>query len=222
VYNERLPESLDGRRGAAENGVKESMAEKNPGTRSHEHEVEIRVPARIVWKALTDPKTLARWYVQKAEVEPRPGGRYWLSWGAEGVGEARIDVWEVNRRLRLVHLPFEGSPPLPDGGAIVEEFTLQDLGDSTLLRLVHSGIPDAPDWDAFFRGTDTGWDDYLEVLCDILEVGGEDEEEPSRPRAPKPTAPARRRKGGEGGDPGGRRFTTRRGSPDGFPGPRRV
>jgi len=93
------------------------MAEKKPATRSHEHEIEIGVPARVVWRALTEPKTLTRWYVEKADVEPRQGGRYRLSWGAEGDGEARIDVWEPNRRLRLVHLPFEGAPPMPDGWA---------------------------------------------------------------------------------------------------------
>ncbi len=166
------------------------MAEKKPATRSHEHEIEIGVPARVVWRALTEPKTLTRWYVEKADVEPRQGGRYRLSWGAEGDGEARIDVWEPNRRLRLVHLPFEGAPPMPDGCAIVEDFTLEEEDGTTLLRLVNSGIPETPEWDGFFTGTDSGWDGYFEFLRDMLEVGDDDEtdlgiEEDDSARAPR-------------------------------------
>jgi uncharacterized protein YndB with AHSA1/START domain len=180
------------------------MVEKNPGARSHEHEIEIRVPVREVWRALTEPKSLIRWYVEKAEMEPRQGGRYWVSWGAEGDGEARIDVWEVDRRLRLIHLPFVGAPPMPEGSAIVEDFSLEDRGGSTLLRLVNSGIPTTPEWDGFFKGTDSGWEDYFRFLRDMLEVGEEEEEEiveveePEPGRAPRPTGPTRRRKGSEG------------------------
>ncbi|MFH1680242.1 MAG: SRPBCC domain-containing protein [Candidatus Eisenbacteria bacterium] len=162
------------------------MAENSPGTRSHQHEIEICSPVRTVWSALTDPKILTRWYVDEAEVEPREGGRYWVSWGAEGEGEARIDVWEPDRRLRLAHLPFKGSPPIPEGGAVIEDFTLEERGETTVLRLVYSGIPSAPEWDGFFKGTDSGWEDYFKFLRDMLEIGEEEEgEEEERPE-PEP------------------------------------
>ncbi|MBM3320924.1 MAG: SRPBCC domain-containing protein [Candidatus Eisenbacteria bacterium] len=177
------------------------MAERSSATRSHEHTIEIRTPVRFVWRALTDPKMLTRWFVEEAEIEPRKDGRFWVSWGAEGDGEARIDVWEPHKRLRLVYLPFEGAPPMPEGGAVVEEFTLEDRGDSTVLRLVHSGIPASPEWDGFFKGTDVGWEDYLEYLRDLLEVG-DDEEFPEADAGTefRSAGTSRRRKGDGKGD----------------------
>ncbi len=62
--------------------------------------LEIEAPPEAVWKALTDAKELVRWFPLKAEVEPRVGGRYWLSWEGEFEGDSRIEIFEPERHLR--------------------------------------------------------------------------------------------------------------------------
>jgi uncharacterized protein YndB with AHSA1/START domain len=133
-------------------------------TRSHEHEMEIQAPAEAVWRALTDGDELVRWFAEDARTTPGEGGSVWLSWGGEYAGESRIDVWEPSRRLRL--LDSSGDDPAV---TLVEEWTLETRGGTTVLRLVHSGILDSPDWDGMYDGTNQGWEIFLRTLRHYLE-----------------------------------------------------
>ena len=139
------------------------MADETPKTRSQQQEIEIDAPIEAVWKALTDAEELTRWFVEEARVTPGEGGRIWGSWGGNQEGEKQIDGWEPNKRLLLRQLP---SPVTAEcGGAdaaqlqapIIEEYTLETRGGRTVLRLVHSGIPDSPEWKDYYDGTDLGW-----------------------------------------------------------------
>src|ERR1700691_5374257 len=70
-------------------------------TRGFAHLVEIDVPVARVWRALTDPGLIRIWSGQDAEIDPRVGGMYRLGKRNAGGREAHIDIFEVNRRLRL-------------------------------------------------------------------------------------------------------------------------
>ena len=61
-------------------------------TRAVETTLEIEAPREAVWKALTEASELVRWFPLEAEVEPRVGGRYWISWRNEWQGEARCEA----------------------------------------------------------------------------------------------------------------------------------
>jgi uncharacterized protein YndB with AHSA1/START domain len=140
------------------------------GTRTQEHEIVIDAPLEAVWKAISDGEELTRWFVQEASVEPRVGGTLTFSWDGEEKGHNRIDAWEPNRKLRLTSMPFEMGAAKYDGTTpMVNEYTLERRGNKTVLRLVCSGIPDAPEWDGFYDGTDSGWDSFLRTLRHYLE-----------------------------------------------------
>jgi len=70
-------------------------------TRTFETTIEIQAPTAAVWKALTDARELVRWFPLEAEVEPRVGGRYWISWQNEWQGDHRIRIFEPERHLRM-------------------------------------------------------------------------------------------------------------------------
>ena len=53
--------------------------------------------------------------------------------------------------------------------AMINEYTLERRDGKTVLRLVHSGIPDSPDWDGFYDGTDSGWPSFFRTLRHYLE-----------------------------------------------------
>lgn len=135
-------------------------------TRGREHRVEIRASIEAVWKALVDADEIVRWYAPAAEVDPREGGRYWISWGEGMAGVSRIEAFDAERRLLLVHA-WEGAAELDP--PIMEEYLLEAHRDVTVLRLVQSGIPASADWDDFYEDTGRGWKMFLAGLRHYLE-----------------------------------------------------
>ena len=150
-----------------------SERSRGTGTRAQQHEIVIDAPLEAVWKALTEGEELTRWFAQEASVKPGVGGTVTFSWGGGEEGQNRIDEWEPNRKLRLTSMPFDMGAAKYDGTTpMVNEYTLERRDGKTVLRLVNSGIPDAPEWDGFYDGTDSGWDSFLRTLRHYLEHHG--------------------------------------------------
>jgi uncharacterized protein YndB with AHSA1/START domain len=143
------------------------MSERPAGTRRQEHEIVIDAPIEAVWKAITDAEELTRWFVEQARVEPGVGGTIALSWDGPPTGSSRIDAWEPNRRLRVTLGPMK--PNQDAATQIVDEYTIERRDGKTVLRLVSSGIPDSPDWDGFYSGTNSGWPSFFRTLRHYLE-----------------------------------------------------
>src|SRR6202790_4844359 len=90
------------------------------GTRGYAPLVEIAVPVGRVWGALTDPGLVRIWSGQEAEIDARKGGLYRIGKRHAGGREAHIDIFEVNRRLRLIYLT---DPQMPrSDSAVVDDF----------------------------------------------------------------------------------------------------
>ena len=93
--------------------------------------------------------------------------------GRRRAGGKPIDAWEPNRKLRLTSMPFEMGAAKYDGTTpMVNEYTIERRDGKTVLRLVNSGIPNSPEWDGFYNGTDSGWDSFLRTLRHYLEHHG--------------------------------------------------
>src|ERR1700744_6354400 len=102
-----------------------------------------------VWLALTTSDYLKRWCSPAADIKARPGGLFRASVDRVIELEAHIDVFEPGRRLRLIYLPVPGLPPTDS--AIVDHFILDSTPPETIVRLLGSGIPGAPDWEPQYR-----------------------------------------------------------------------
>lgn len=149
------------------------MSEKPPErdgskARSQEHVIRIDASVDDVWRAITDAAEVTRWYVHDAEIEPRVGGAYKVSWGEGMYGESEITVFDPGRCFQVSHVPQDGQPAFPTG-PMVEEYRIETDGGQTLLRLVSSGIPDTEEWDWFFEGQERGWVGFLIGLRHYLE-----------------------------------------------------
>src|SRR3979490_524450 len=131
------------------------------GTRGYAHLGEIDVPVARVWRALTEPGLIRIWSGQESEIDARQGGMYRIGKRNGSAREAHIDIFEVNRRLRLIYLNGKDSPP--SDSAAVDDFILDTRrGEGkTSLRLLGSGIPDAPEWDRSYAGIRMGWERFM-------------------------------------------------------------
>lgn len=147
------------------------------GTRGYAHLVEINVPVARVWCALTDPRLVQVWSGLPAEIDAREGGVYRIGSPMAGGREAHIDVFEVNRRLRLIYMAGPGDPT--SDSAVVDDFILDVRKGpaTTSLRLLGSGVPEASDWDRPYVHMRMGWERFMARIKVLLE---------SPPQARKP------------------------------------
>jgi len=117
-------------------------------TRGYAHRIDIAATPPKVWMALCGPNLIPLWLGADARIKPQQGGS-WSGTLAPGLPrEAMIDVFDPPRRLRLIYLP---PPQLPAWeGAVVDDVLLEGEGDHTIVRLLCSGVPDAPAWTALY------------------------------------------------------------------------
>lgn len=136
----------------------------SPATpRQAEYVIPIDAPPDVVWKALTDPKELERWFPLTASVTPGVGGQMTLRWGDIGMDDLAIFVWKPGQHLQM-------GMPQPSGAAhVIHDFTIEDHGTRAVLRLVAHGFDPDARWDEFFDGVKRGWRFELQSLRHYLE-----------------------------------------------------
>lgn len=137
-------------------------------------------PERI-YKALTDPQELERWFFTDCSVSPSPaavGGSYRHSWrdAAGGDHERFGDFLELVPGRKVV---FEWRGENCKGekfdlGTTIVTITLTPSGSGTKVTLVHSGWKHAPEAKKHRDGHNDGWTFYVENLGRYL-TGGKDE-----------------------------------------------
>ncbi|HEY6824242.1 MAG TPA: SRPBCC domain-containing protein [Steroidobacteraceae bacterium] len=143
--------------------------------RGYAHRVDILAEASEVWRALTDPIQLARWCSPQAVIQARQGGLFRASVDRVTEFEAHIDVFEPERRLRLLYLPAASLPRADT--VMVDDFILDRAPGGTIVRLLGSGVPGAPQWDTQYWRLRTSWQQALTRLKVYVEM-------PARPGAP--------------------------------------
>ncbi len=140
-------------------------------------EIQIAAPPATVFAFLTDPQRILSWMGAEASAEAHPGGLYLV----KGVGDrdhvARGEFREVVPVHRLAYsFGWEGSKEVPPGSSLVE-VDLVDRDGGTLLRMTHSGLPNA----AQRHAHDRGWAYHLGRLA-VAATGGNPDDD--RARAP--------------------------------------
>ena len=136
-------------------------------TRGYAHRVDVAAHTPRVWSALTSTEALGRWCSPAAQITPRPGGSFRASVDRVTELEAHIDIFVPERRMRLIYLPSAGMPSADC--TIVDDFILDADGESTIVRLLGSGVPAAPEWDAAYMRLRVGWERAMTRLKVLVE-----------------------------------------------------
>jgi uncharacterized protein YndB with AHSA1/START domain len=120
-------------------------------------ETQIAAPPATVFAFLTDPEKIMSWMGAEATTETHPGGLYLIKDVGRRSRTARGAFREVVPVHRLAYsFGWEGDEEVPPGSGLVE-IDLIDRDGGTLLRMTHSGLPNA----AQCAGHDKGWAHYL-------------------------------------------------------------
>ena len=123
-------------------------------------ETHIAAPRASVFAFLTDPDKIVQWMGTEATTEAHPGGMYLL----KGVGSAtaRGTFREVVPVHRLAYsFGWEGNEEVSPGSSLIEIDLIEQDG-GTLLRMTHSGLPNA----ATQASHGKGWAHYLGRLTE--------------------------------------------------------
>src|SRR5246500_423430 len=120
-------------------------------------ETQIAAPRATVFAYLTDPDKILSWMGSDATMEPHQGGLYLV----KGIGERRNVARGAFREVVPVHrlaysFGWDGDEEVPPGSGLIE-IDLIDRDGGTLLRMTHSGLPNA----AQCAGHAKGWAHYL-------------------------------------------------------------
>jgi uncharacterized protein YndB with AHSA1/START domain len=138
--------------------------------------VTIDAPVDKVWAAITEPRHIARWFGQSAELEGTSVGARGV-FSFDGYGDFPVEVEEVDPPRMIAYRWSNDnaraiSPERVDREhSTVFRFTLERQGSGTRLTVVESGFGAMTDPAASLDGNRRGWDSELDELVEYLEAG---------------------------------------------------
>jgi uncharacterized protein YndB with AHSA1/START domain len=139
-----------------------------------EEDILIEAPVDVVWRAVTEPAQLARWFADDVELEPTPDceGTLTFHYGERSL-TYQVAVRAVEpERLFSYRWQHPRGATAAEGNSTLVEFTLSPEGGGTLLRVVETGVEEM-DWPAdqqyrYANEHSDGWVHYFGRLHDHL------------------------------------------------------
>jgi uncharacterized protein YndB with AHSA1/START domain len=126
----------------------------------------------VVWRALTTPSLMTRWFKMVAVgFEPVVGNRFTFHTDPAGDwdGTIQCEVIEVVPNERFVYSWQGGNAHNVGYGSLLDTtvtFTLLRIDGGTRLRMVHSGF-EAPRNDTAYKNMSGGWPEVIGRLGDL-------------------------------------------------------
>jgi uncharacterized protein YndB with AHSA1/START domain len=134
-------------------------------------EVVIEAPVDVVWRTITEPDQLSRWFADRVELVVEPGAHGFMRFGDQG-GPVVVETVDPPTRFSFRWNFPDGEEPVA-GNSVLVEFTLTPEGaERTRLRVVESGyeLRDWPDAEKqrYAEEHEGGWGEYLESLAGLF------------------------------------------------------
>jgi uncharacterized protein YndB with AHSA1/START domain len=133
-----------------------------------EREILIEAPAEVVWRTITEPDQMSRWFADRVDLVVEPGAHGYMGFGDQG-GPVVVETVDPPTRFsfRWNH-PRREEPVV--GNSILVEFTLTPMGDDrTHVRVSESGheLRDWPDAEKqrYAGEHREGWGEFLDRLA---------------------------------------------------------
>ena len=135
-----------------------------------EKDILIDAPIDVVWRVITEPDQIVRWFSEEADIDLRPGGGGRLVFEGGDSYQLQIEAVEPPTRFAFRWVQPQGSVVRGDNSMLVE-FKLEPEDDRTRLRVIESGF-DKVDWSdeekaGYSERHTEGWGRLLERLRDV-------------------------------------------------------
>jgi uncharacterized protein YndB with AHSA1/START domain len=136
-----------------------------------DREVLIEAPAEVVWRTITEPDQITRWFADRVDLVVEPGAHGYMGFGEQG-GPVVVEVVDPPNRFSFRWNNAGGGEPVA-GSSMLVEFTLTPEGhERTRLRVVESGH-DSLDWpdaekERYADDHQGGWGTFLDRLATLL------------------------------------------------------
>ncbi|MGA7923731.1 MAG: SRPBCC domain-containing protein [Thermoplasmata archaeon] len=133
----------------------------------------IRVPVFIhaspkkVFKAITKPKLLTRWFMDSATLSARKGGTYSFAWEGGPTHTGKVLEFVRGKRLAITW-QWPGQESL---GMTKLKLSVEPKEGGTILRFTHTGFQTEGAWDELYDGAIRGWTYFMMNLKSVLENG---------------------------------------------------
>jgi uncharacterized protein YndB with AHSA1/START domain len=105
-----------------------------------ERDVVIEAPVDVVWRTITEPEQITRWFADRVELDLKPGGNGYLSFGEQKGTAIVVETVDQPSRFEFRWNRPQDDDPTVDNSVLVQ-FTLTSRGHaSTHLRVVETGV----------------------------------------------------------------------------------
>ncbi|HME19712.1 MAG TPA: SRPBCC domain-containing protein [Nitrososphaerales archaeon] len=120
-----------------------------------------------VFRALTEPKQLTRWFLSGAVIKPKSGSSFKFAWEGGYALAGKVKKVVPNRTLVLTW------PDTQKGKLYVTQvaFNISKKGEGTMLKLKHTGFKEGDDWIWLFGAIQSGWAYFMTNLKSVLSQG---------------------------------------------------
>ena len=135
--------------------------------RTVEMPIFVRAPPTRVFAAISNPKLLTRWFMDRATLSPRTGGRYAFTW--EG---GPTHTGKVVEFVRGKSITFSWQRPgLERLGATKLKIALRRKAGGTVVTFTHTGFRRRGAWVELYDGAIRGWTYFMMNLKSVVETG---------------------------------------------------
>ncbi len=125
-----------------------------PKLRGYAAFAEIAAQPAELWRWLTEPALLLRWYAAAIQLDLQAGGRLVARYTDGHTVQARIAHHDSVRRLGLVFYP---DATWPGTAVISEDWIIDARPGKVMLRVLGEGVPVAPAWAPWLRLQQARW-----------------------------------------------------------------
>jgi uncharacterized protein YndB with AHSA1/START domain len=137
-----------------------------------EKEILIDAPVDVVWRVVTEPDQMTRWFSERNDYELMEGAHGKIRMSARTTYNIAIEAIEPHKRFVFRWAHADGTPP-DESNSMRVEFTFHPESGSTRLKVIESGF-DTIDWSdeekrSFFDGHDHGWPGLLDRLREAIQ-----------------------------------------------------
>jgi len=127
-----------------------------------------KAPPEKVFRSLTQPSLLRKWFVASAKLSPRTGGNYTFNWGGEMAQSGKILGYVRDKSLSLSWPQVQRGKSL---GMTRATFRLKPKDNGTILDVNHTGFKSGALWNENYAAVCSGWAYFMMNLRSVLEGG---------------------------------------------------